>query len=231
MPGLVDVLSTMTGVGATLLKGTIISVSTGRLTILIDGDVFSRVPYLDNGWVPVADAQVYVLNQQGFGMLAIGSPMAVGADEALPPSTTLLVDPEVLANWQISTAFRNGTWIVPGDGVLVQTADYRSSGAFFYDAADLSPWAATELASVEIELEVASGVPQLVLHRNAAPNETLDTYGTPVTVTGISGTAWVPLPLTWGRDLVTGAAQGVVARSQTLDAALDLHGTLRLTSL
>jgi hypothetical protein len=182
MPDIVTTLLGLGGEGATLRKGTVTAVSTGRLTVSVDGDVFTRVPYL-------------------------------------------------IGTWTTNAAGTGGAW----SGTLsdlVQSAGYRSSGAWIYAPADLAPWAATAIGMVEMELLVTSGSPQLALHRNTDLSEPLDTYNGPLPVSAPLGAAtWVPLPVSWGRDLLSGEARGIVARSQSADAVLDLHGTLRFTSL
>jgi hypothetical protein len=231
MPDIVTTLLGLGGEGATLRKGTVTAVSTGRLTVSVDGDVFTRVPYLIGAWTPAVDQQVYLLHQAGFGMLALGSPVLPTADPAPAAPTTLLVDPDLVANWTTNAAGTGGAW----SGTLsdlVQSAGYRSSGAWIYAPADLAPWAATAIGMVEMELLVTSGSPQLALHRNVDLSEPLDTYNGPLPVSAPLGAAtWVPLPVSWGRDLLSGEARGIVARSQSADAVLDLHGTLRFTSL
>jgi hypothetical protein len=230
MPDLADVLAGLSGEGATLVKGTISAVSTGRLTVTINGGTFDRVPYLDLGtaWTPAVGAQVYLLNQKGFGMLAIGSPKIPAADPAVAASITTIVNPDTVGNWTARTQ----TWTVPLDGVLNQVAPETASGAWFYDPADFAAWIGRTLARVEIELSVLSGTPALALLRNAPLDGPPDPVAAPQAVSApLGGPVWVPLPLSWGNLLVSGEARGILASSLTFDAVLDLHGSVRLTSL
>lgn len=228
MPDFLAVLQGLGGQGATLVKGKVTAVSTGRLTVEVNGGEFTRVPYMQGGWTPAVDEQVYLLAQQGFGMLALGSPVIPDADAALPATTTATVDPDTVGNWSA----RAQAWTVPLDGILTQADPYALTGAWFYDTADFSAWTTQALATVEMQLEVVSGTPQLALLRNQALTGDPDTYSGPLPVTATLGAVeWVPLPLSWGADLISGAATGIAATSQSYEAVLDLHGSIRLTSL
>lgn len=232
MAELVDVLGGLGGPAAQLSKGQVTAVSTGALTIQVNGGTFTNVPYLKGSWAPAVNDIVYLLNQSGFGMICLGSPVTSSAATPWPAPTILTVTPSTVANWQISTTYPAGAWSVPGDGTLVQAKGNQSSGAWFYAASDLSAWGSTKLGKVEMQLDVASGTPQLSLHRNASPVGTLDSYAGPLTVSQTAGTtAWVSLPLSYGYDLLSGAAKGLVATSQSFDALMPASGTIRLTSL
>lgn len=225
-------LSRLGGEGATLLRGRITAVSTGALTVLINGDEVGRVGYLKGAWIPDVGEEIFLLNQAGFGMLALGSPVLPAAPGALPEQLTLGADPVVLAEWRVTPAAPDGVWVATGTGQLTQLRNFQSSGAWFYDAADFASWADTALSRVEMEVTVLSGVPELVLHRTASTAEALETYGSSVTLSLTPGIAsWVSLPLAWGRDLLSGEAKGVAVSSQQFDAVLDLSGSLRFTSL
>lgn len=229
MADILAVLQALGGEGATLIKGTISAVSTGRLTVNVNGGTFDRVPYMQGGWTPTVGQQVYLLHQERFGTLALGSPVAPAADGTLPAQALMSVAPTARANWTARTS----SWEAVGsDGLLTQRLAYKVSGAWFYPAASFTPWAATELASVEIQLLLDSGTGQLALHRNEALTGEPVILEGPLTVTPEAGVAtWVPLPLSWGRALLDGSALGIAAWSQAFDADFDLHGTLRFTSL
>lgn len=232
MAELVDVLSNLGGPTLRLVKGTVTAVSTGALTVKVNGDTFTNVPYPKGTWSPAVNDIVYLLNQAGFGMICLGSPVAPTAATPWPTPTTRTIQPSTVANWQISATYPAGNWSVPGDGTLVQSKGYQSSGVWFYAASDLAAWGSAQLGKIEMQLDVASGTPQLALHRNASPAGTLDSYGGPLTVSQLTGTPiWVPLPLSFGYDLLSGAAKGVVATSQGFDAQIPASGTIRLTSL
>lgn len=223
---LAGLLSRLGGEGATLVRGRISAVSTGALTVLINGDEVSKIGYLKGSWIPKVGEEVFLLNQANFGMIALGAPVMPDAPGTLPAQQTLNVTPSALANWSGSA------WVVSGTGVLTQAKDFQSSGAWFYNAADFVPWATTALSRVEIQLTPLSGIPELTLHRNASVGAPLDAYEGPLTLNLTPAVAqWVPLPLSWGRDLLSGAAKGVALRSQQFDAVMDLSGSLRFTSL
>lgn len=221
-------LSALGGEGATLLKGEISAVSTGLLEVEVNGGTFERVPVLDNtGWTPAVGAQVYLLYQENFGMLAIGSPRTPTPSTPFPASVSETIAPDARGNYSSNT----DSWTA-ATGPIIQLAPYAAVGGWFYTTADFAAWTTRDLAGVEMELLITSGTPQLTLLRNEPLDGTPDTYSGPLTVSEPLGApVWVPLPLSWGTDLINGTALGIAARSQSFDAVLDLHGNIRLTSL
>jgi len=229
---LAGVLARLGSEGATLVRGRITAVSTGALTVLINGDEVGDITYLKGAWIPSVGEEVFLLNQAEFGMLALGAPVLPAASGTEPDQITFGVDPTVLADWRVNPATPAGVWAPSATGVLTQSRDFQSSGVWFYDPTDFASWADEALSRVEIELTLISGIPELVLHRNTGTTAPLDAYAGPLPLSLTPGIAtWVPLPLAWGRDLLSGAAKGVAARSQQFDAVLDLSGSLRFTTL
>lgn len=231
---LAGLLSRLGGEGATLVRGRITAVSTGALTVRINGDEVGDIGYLKGAWVPSVGEEVFLLNQAGFGMLALGSPVLPAASGTAPGQLTFGADPSALADWQITPVAPGGVWVATGTGELTQSRDFQSSGVWFYDAADFAPWAGEALSRVEIQLTLISGIPELVLHRtpSTGAGSVLDTYAGPLALSLTPGVpTWIPLPLFWGRDLLSGVAKGVAASSQQFDAQLDLSGSLRFTTL
>lgn len=226
MAGLDSVLTTFGDTGAVLSKGVITAVQTGTVTVALNGGTFERVTVLKGSWVPAVNEQVILLGQADFGMVALGCPQNVPAPPAPPVPTSTVVDPASIANWQ------NGVWVATL-GPLVQAKDGSSAGVWFYSPAELV--FAQPLGSVEMELVHLGGeYPELVLHDNAGPVDTFAPQAEPpVRLSLPVGTApsWVPLPLSWGRALLDGTARGIAASSRLYDATLDIHGSLRFTSL
>lgn len=228
---LTGVLDELGGQGATLLRGAITAVSTGALTVRVNGDVFTRVTYLKGGWNPQVGEEVFLLNQAGFGVVCLGSPVAAAANPVTAVSTTTL-DPSTLANWQISTTYPAGHWVT-GTADLSQTPDKVSSAVWFYDAVALAA-VTFPLASVQLELLLESGGPvELMLHTSAAPSGGFTPIEDTVwIVSPVVGTVTsVALPLDWGRQLIAGTARGITARSASRSAELFGHGSLTFTSL
>ncbi|HEX8321646.1 hypothetical protein [Longimicrobium sp.] len=240
MPDLGALLASLGDNGATLTKGLIISVQTGTLTVSVRGGQFTRVPYMQGAWVPVAGQYVYLLAQQDFGMIALGSPTPTGGaapDPGIP--TVLAIDPLTMSNWQVSDAYPQGHWVDLA-GTLVQSAQQASSGVWFYSPAALAGMANLSLGQFEVELMVESGgFVELTLHKTTPGGPSpVDTVELPVMeqsrsfpVSGVGNTSWIPLPLHWSELLSSGVASGIMARSVLYDARLFGHGTLRVTSL
>lgn len=231
MAGLDRVLAGLGGTGAVLSKGIIDSVQVGTITVLINGGTFTGVTVLKGSWVPEVGDQVLLLGQENFGMIALGSPQAVPPPVPPPIPTSAVVDPTTIANWKVNATNRNGIW-VSTLGPLVQAKDGSSSGAWFYDPAELV--FASPLGSVEMELAKLGGdYPELVLHNNAGPVDTFapaaDRFRLNLPVSTVP--RWVSLPLSWGRALLDGTARGIAANSQLYDASMDAYGSLRFTSL
>jgi hypothetical protein len=218
--------------GAVLRKGKITAVATGALTVLVDGDVFTNVPYLKGSWVPAVNDICFMLNQATFGTLVIGSPVAPAVPAPPPAPSTLVVAPSILDNWEITTSYPAGHWRSDGTLGLTQSQDFMSTGAWFYAAGAWSSFSTKKLASVAMALQVDSGTVQLALHKNVDRSLPLNTYGDPLTFSVALGVpTTVNLPLQWGKDLVSGVAKGIVARSSIFDAHLTGNGTITLTSL
>lgn len=101
---LTDTLEGLGDVGATLSKGTVAAVSTGLLTVTRNGSSFTRVPYLATGWAPTVGDQVYLLNQENFGMLVLGPAASTTPPLAPPAPTVVRVDPSTVGNWRTPPA-------------------------------------------------------------------------------------------------------------------------------
>jgi len=229
---LLGVLAGLGDRGAVLRKGKVTAVATGALTVQVDGDVFSNVPYLKGSWAPAVNDICFMLIQATFGSLVIGSPVAPAAPVAPPAPSTLVVAPSILDNWEITTSYPAGHWRSDGTLGLTQSQDFVSTGAWFYAAGAWSSFSTKKLASATMALQVDSGTVQLALHTNVDRSTPLNTYGDPLTFSVPLGAATtVNLPLQWAKDLVSGAAKGIVARSSIFDAHLTGNGTITLTSL
>jgi len=229
---LTGLMARLGGQGATLSRGRIVAVSTGLLTVLVDGGEVPRVGYLKGSWLPEVGEEVFLVQQAGFGSIALGALVTPAAQDTLPDQLTFGVDPSAMADWRITPAAPGGVWVPSSTGVLTQTRDFQSTGAWFYDAADFAPYADEALSQVEIQLTPLSGIPELVLHRNSGPTGQLDTYSGPLSQQLTPFVPqWIRLPLAWGRALLSGEAQGVAVRSERFDASLDLSGSLRFTTL
>jgi hypothetical protein len=226
------VLAGLGGQGAVLRKGKVTAVATGALTVQVDGDTLPNIPYLKGTWAPAVNDVCFMLTQAGFGTLAIGSPVAQPAQPAPAAQTTLTAAPSLVDNWEITTAYPAGHWRSDGTLGLTQSQDFMSTGAWFYAAGAWTSFSSKKLSSATMQLQVDSGTVQLALHKNVDRSTPLNTYGDPLTFSVPLGTpTTVNLPLQWAKDLVSGTAKGIVARSSIFDAHLTGNGTITLTSL
>lgn len=257
MADLADVLvSSFSGKGAVLARGVITAVSTGYLTVRVDGNTFTKVPYLKGSWTPAVNDNVYLLTQEDFGTLALGSPVQPAAPS--PPATpgVATVAPSAVSNYELPPSaygytiaedgskvpkafYTPGTWNDRG-GVLSQLVALgapSSSAVWFYTPATLAA-ITFPLASVTMQLQLTSGGPvELRLHSDLSPTGLLhyqlavDSRIYPLPLNVGTTTTTISLPLDWGKRLIAGTSRGITARSSTTNAVLQAHGSLTFTSL
>jgi hypothetical protein len=231
MADLAAVIASLGGQGAALARGTVTAVGGGAVTVALNGGSYTNVAYL--GTAPAVNAQVALLIQEGWGMIALGVLSTVPAPAALPALGTVAVDPSTMANW-VATPAGPGAWQT-SLGDQVQSAEQRSSGVWFYAAGAFAAVPAY-VERLDMALEMTEGtVVELALHGSAGPVDTLVTLpGTPSRAYRLDpgdAPVTVTLPIGWAALLKNGTARGVMARSQIHDARLFGHGTLTFTGV
>lgn len=236
MPAFADALAELLTPGVSLNRYPVASVqaTAGTLTLTINGGPVPGIPYTAD-LNPAAGQDVFVVGQQGFGMLAFARPAPVTASPAEPPPPApVLVSPTALLNWSDDRR----AWTDEA-GLLRQTQYAGTlhqpdlSGAWFYDPAALAA-VDTPLAAVELEVQRSSGDYLAVVPHTSADSSgplALETVAPALSSPALGVAVWVPLPLSWGARLVAGELRGLALSSADYPATATGRGRLRFTSL
>jgi hypothetical protein len=236
MPDLARVLAGLgSQTSASLIRGRVTAVSTGLLTVTVDGGTIERVPYLEGGWTPAVNDQVFLLTQPEFGVIALGSPASTTPPPAPPAPQVVEVQPTTLSNYELPpnalgyVTAEDGSRVhrsfyVPGswnarNGTLTQRPDYASSAVWFYSSSPALAGINFSVARMTMRLLMSSGGPvELTLHTTSTPSGSLSVLRTAVPVLvrpTVNVLSEVPLPLEWAAQLRAGTARGITACSAT----------------
>lgn len=199
MASLQDVFAELSGPRLNWITGTVSAVSGGYASMSYAGGTITKCGYLDQ-YTPVVGDFVHALSLEGQGVLILGSTNtgSPGGPPAPIPQTPVIITPS-------GSATRVGGQWVAG---LTQGPD--SYPCWFYGTMPVI----ANLQSVEIEIFGSGGPPEFLAHKTVAA-----TPGVPLVLVPGSPwiptitTGWIPLPLGWGRDLLSGAIEGFAISS------------------
>lgn len=178
-----------------------------------------------NGVTVVVGDLVWFLLDDEAGALVIGKQNVSGTHEAggVAPPAAVTINAVSSATYDAYAV----TWTA---GTLVQSPTQYAS--WFYSAGSLSTLAGYSLAAVEVEVTRTSGGPlEFTTHSNVSGSGAYtggtDRFGAPATPVGVA--TWVPLPLDWGTELISGAIRGVSIGGGLFSGTYSGTGRIRLT--
>ena len=216
--------------GLSLIRGVVLRITGDTFTMSYLGSEVNQISHLDQ-YTPAVDDIALVLVWPRGGMIALGSNNGTGAAPptvTYPPSVTTVVA-QGASTYQAPPSAP--AW---AGGVLLQAPD--KAACWFYDTADFTPAAGSQLAAFEVEVTGTSGGPvELLLHANPGPSGALvravdTTFLPPVTlVAGVP--TWIAAPTGWGELLASGQASGVGIGLGQHTGVYAGTGRLRFTSI
>lgn len=211
------------------IQGRVTSVQSGFLTMSYAGSDIPNVAYLSH-YTPVIGDYVHAISQDEIGVLVLGK---TEGSTPVPPIPIPQIPQVFTANDTATYDQTTDTWTPT---VLVQSPD--EVACFFYTPASFVSAIATILQLVEIEIiRVSGGPPTFIPHLNLNTATSLQIPGDlsfwrPDVVLPIGTPTWVPLPVGWGQDLVSGDIKGIgIWTDLDVTGVYSGTGRVRLTPL
>ncbi len=216
-------LAEISGPSVQWLTGKVYAVNAdSTVTLEYNGGFIHNVGTLDH-YTPAEGDIVHALAKEGQGIIILGSNNTpVTPAPVFPPGTPVIVNPVLTRTYTRAT----DSWTA---GVGVQAPGVV--GAWTYNQLALPN---VMLEKVEIEIVMVSGgPPEFVAHSNstlAGPLEVSD-YVWRVAKPVYNVASWVPLPISWGDDLINGSISGFGLSSSGQSGTYSGTGRVRLTPL
>lgn len=188
------------------IQGTVTEVNDGFLTLAYGDGEIENAAYLRQ-YTPTVGDQVHALSYEPMGVLVLGMTKV----SVVPPPVETPLAPQIFTvNGTATYDMSLSTWT---PGTLLQGID--KVACFFYTPSAFTALSGVFFQLAEIEItRVSGGPPEFIPHLNLNTSSPLSTpddmmFWRPDVDLPIGVPTWVPLPVGWAQDLVSGDIKGI----------------------